>query len=446
MANSSSAAPPVAVDLAITHALVVCADEAGTVVDDGLVLVRGGELVHVGPAVPYEAARTLDAGGAPVLPGLVNAHTHLAMTLFRGLADDRDLDGFLAALVPAEVAVLSPDAVAAGTELAVAECLLGGITSALDMYWFPERALEVAAGAGLRLHAGPVFMQFDGPDNRPFGARRRWAERWLADPPPTLGSAAWLNAHSTYLLTEPQLREIAEVAETTRARVHVHAAETAAELRQVAELHGGRTPVEVLAHTGLLGPRTVLAHGVHLTGPDIELVAQAGASVAHNPASNLKLASGIAPVPELLAAGVTVALGTDGPASGNDLDLWLAMRLAAYTQKARTGDASVLPAGTMVRMATAAGARALGVDRQVGSLEVGRRADVVVLDSASPSLTPVYDASSALAGAAGRGDVRHVIVDGRLVVEDHRCLTVDVERAAARVRRLAPSVAAAVPS
>jgi len=433
------------VDLAVTNALVVCADAAGTVHEGGQVLVRGGAIVHVGAPVEHSAARTLDAEGAPVLPGLVNAHTHLAMTLFRGLADDRDLEGFLAVLVPAEVAVLSPETVTAGTELALAECLLGGITTALDMYWFPEHALEVAQRAGFRLHAGPVFMQFDGPDHRPFGPRRRWAERWLADPPAGLGSAAWLNAHSTYLLTEDQLREIAEIAGATGARVNVHAAETAVELAQVAELHGGRTPVQVLADTGLLGPATVLAHGVHLGPADIEAVAASGASVAHNPASNLKLASGIAPVPELLDAGVTVALGTDGPASGNDLDLWLAMRLAAYTQKERLG-ARVLPAAQVVRLATAGGAAALGIDHLVGTLEVGKRADVVVLDAASPSLTPVFDGHSVLASAAGRGDVRHVVVDGRLVVEEHQCLTIDVARAAAEVRRLAPAVAAAVSS
>jgi 5-methylthioadenosine/S-adenosylhomocysteine deaminase len=185
---------------------------------------------------------------------------------------------------------------------------------------------------------------------------------------------------------------------------------------------------------------------VHLAGVDLALLAEAGAAVAHNPASNLKLASGIAPVAALLDAGVTVALGTDGPASGNDLDLWLAMRLAAYTQKAHLDDATVLPAQAVVRMATMGGARALGVDHLVGSLEAGKRADVVVLDADSPSLTPVYDPWSTLASAASRADVRHVVVEGRLVVEDRRCLSVDVAAAAGAVRALAPAVAAAVPA
>lgn len=423
--------PPLVADLVVTDAVVVTGE--GTLHDPGMLAVRDGRFVHVGPPVPFLAGRVLDAEGGLALPGMVNAHTHLAMTLFRGLADDRDLDGFLARMLPAELAVLSPESVAAGTELAIAECLRAGITAALDMYWYPEAAFEVAERAGFRLHGGPVFMEVDGPDSRPFGPRMRWAERWLASPPAGPGSGRWLCPHGTYLLGGDHLRAIAELSEATGARVHVHAAETRAEVEQVRARHG-RTPIEVLADTGLLGPRTVLAHAVHLSDHDVALVAEAGASVAHCPASNLKLASGIARIVDLLAAGVPVALGTDGPAAGNDLDLWLAMRLASYTQKAASGDATVLPAATTLGLATLGGARALGSGDDLGCLEVGRLGDVVVLDASSPALVPTYDPHSTLAFAAARGEVRHVVVGGRIVVADREVLTLDVEAAAAKVR------------
>lgn len=430
------------VDVAIVNATVVTVDAVGRVVPGGTVLVHDGGITHVGAPVPFAARRTIDAEGGLVLPGLVNAHTHLAMTMFRGLADDRDLAGFLGRLLPAERAVLSAATVAAGTRLAVAECLLGGITTALDMYFFPEAAHEVAAEGGLRLHTGPVFIEFPGADRRPFPARVAWARTYVGSTAGGVGSTGWLQPHSTYLLSPAQLREIAALATELDARVHVHACETHEEIEQVRARHGC-SPIALLADVGLLGPRTVLAHGVHLDAADIALVAGRGASVVHCPASNLKLASGVAPVAELDAAGVNVALGTDGAASANDLDLWMAMRLGGYAQKVRHG-ADTLPAERLVRMATINGARALGIDHLVGSVEVGKRADLVVLDADSPSLNPVYEAASALAYAAGRGDVRQVLVDGRVVVDDGALVTIDRAAVAAEVRALAPLVLGAI--
>jgi 5-methylthioadenosine/S-adenosylhomocysteine deaminase len=430
------------VDLAITNATIVTVDALDRVVADGTVLVERGAISYVGLPVPFQAARTIDAGGGIVLPGLVNAHTHLAMTIFRGLADDVDLAGFLGRLVPAEAAVLSPATVAIGTRLALAELLRGGTTAALDMYFFPEAAHEVAGEAGFRLHSGPVLVEYDGPDAMPFPARMRWA-RGLVRQPFGIGSAGWLEPHSTYLLSVDQLREIRALAAETGARVHIHAAETRTELDLVRDRHG-RTPVQLLADVGLLGPRTVLAHGVHLDAADRALVADTGTSVTHCPASNQKLASGIAPIAELVEAGANVALGTDGAASANDLDVWFALRLAAYTQKVRHS-AATLPAAMLVRLATMGGARALGIDHLVGSLEVGKRADLVVLDGSSPSLTPVYDPVSALAYAAGRADVRWVVVDGRVVVDDRVLTTIDLEATVAAARGARTEVLAAIP-
>jgi 5-methylthioadenosine/S-adenosylhomocysteine deaminase len=422
-------------DLAITGATVVTMDADATVLDDATVAVTGDRITSVGPAVA--ATRSIDGRGAIVLPGLVNAHTHLAMTLFRGLADDLDLERFLGRLLPAEDAVLSAEAVAAGTTLAIAECLRGGITGALDMYFFHEAAAAAAAGTGFDLHGGPVLVEGDGPDRRPFDARMAWAREQLDAAPP---DHRWLAPHSTYLLSEPQLRRVAALAADHGARVHVHACETAAELAAVRARHG-RSPIEVLHETGLLGPGTVVAHAVHLTDADVELLAASGAAVTHCPASNQKLASGFARLPDLLAAGVPVALGTDGAASANDLDLWLAMRLATYPLAARTAP-GVVGAPDVLAMATTGGARAMG-DPARGVVAAGRRADLVVLDPSSPSLVPSYDARSTAAYAAGRGDVRWVVAGGQLVVDDRRLTTVDVEAAVAAVRELAPAVRAA---
>jgi 5-methylthioadenosine/S-adenosylhomocysteine deaminase len=418
-------------DLAIVDATVVTMDGTGTVHDRASIVVDGGVITSIATGAERpDATRVIDAVGGIALPGLVNAHTHMAMTMFRGLADDVDLDGFLARLLPAEGDVLSEETVAAGTALAVAECLRAGITTALDMYFFPEASASVAEAAGFDLRTGPVFVEFPGADRRRFDERMEWADELLEATP---AGRRWVCPHSTYLLDEHQLAAVGALAAAHGARVHVHACETAAELKAVSERHG-RSPIRVLADTGLLGAGTVLAHGVHLDDDDLATVAASGAAVAHCPASNQKLGSGFARIPELLTAGVPVALGTDGAASANDLDPWLAMRLATLAVAARCGP-GVVDASTILAMATTGGARALG-DTAIGTIEVGTRADLVVLDATSPSLTPVYDPVSAAVYAAGRGDVRWVVAGGRVVVDDRQLTTIDLEAAIGGVRSL----------
>lgn len=439
------------VDLAITHATIVTMDDAATVRRDTTILVDQGIIVDLldnqmttGPRATdprSRARRVFDAAGAIVMPGMVNAHAHLAMTMFRGLADDCDLDGFLATMLPVEGAVLSAQTVAVASRLAVAESLRAGITSTLDMYFFPEETHTEATAGGLRLHAGPVFLEFAGPDRRAFAERMAWARDWLAEARP---GGAWLQPHSTYLLDEKQLRAIAELADETGAHINVHASETAAEVAQVTARHG-RRPIRVLDDCGLLGPRTVLAHGVHLDDEEIARIAFSGASVVHNPASNAKLGSGTARIPDLLAAGVNVALGTDGPASSNDLDLLFAMRLAAYVQKTVRGDATVMDAHTVLRMATVNGARALGLGEGHGRIAVGSPADLVIFSGQAASLAPCYDPHSAIVYAASRAEVDTVIVAGKVVVEGGRTTNVDASEAARAVRALQPTILAAMP-
>ncbi|MGC0421928.1 amidohydrolase family protein [Embleya sp. AB8] len=427
------------IDLLVTGGAVLTADAADTYLPDGAVAIDGGRIVAVGGATElrarFPAAPTLDARGCLVLPGLVNAHAHSAMTLFRGTADDVDLQVFLARLVAAESAVLTAEVVRVAVRLALAESIRAGVTTAMDMYWFPEAGLAAAAEAGFRLVTGPTFMDVpDPPDGLDFAARLRAAPALLA------GTATrCVTPHSTYTLDPEQLRRVAELAREHDALLHIHAAENAGEVAMVQARHA-RRPVELLHDLGLLRPGTLLAHAVCLTDAEIALIAASGAGVAHCPVSNLKLASGVARLPELLAAGVPVGLGTDGAVSANALDLFGPIRAAATLHRAATGDPTLIGARTSVRMATVDGARAIGLGALTGSLEVGKAADLVVLDLRRPHLTPRHDPWSMLAYAAGPADVRDTVIDGRIVLRDRRLLTIDEDAAIEELDALAATL------
>ncbi len=431
--------------IAVINAQIVTVNKQGSVIDDGSLVVGADGAIRAiaNGKLEHTAAEVIDARGAIVMPGLINSHTHLGMTLFRGLGDDMSLEDFLARLMPAEIKVLDEKAVHAGTELAALESLLGGITTSLDMYYLPDAALAVAKSSGMRLQTGPNFLESDGPEPLKFNDRLAWAAKWLEVPRDELGSTGWVAPHSTYLLGEDQLLTLAALAAKYEARIHVHAAETVGEMQLVAKRHGGRTPIQVLNDTNLLR-RSVLAHGVHLSDEDIKLIARNSATVVHCPASNYKLASGTARILDLHSAGVNVALGTDGPASGNDIDLWIAIRLAGYIQKTVAKNPAVLPALNIVRMATINGARALQLDHLIGSLEVGKRADLIVLDADSPSLTPNFNPHTTIATSVTRADVLTVVVDGKVVVRDRKCLTIDHKAAVSAVKALGKQVLASV--
>ncbi|MEU8887888.1 amidohydrolase [Streptomyces sp. NPDC048442] len=424
-------------DLLVHGGEVLTMDASGTVVREGSVAVRDGVIVAVGADLPYEtAAETVDATGCLVLPGLINTHTHLAMTMFRGRADDVDLQEFLARVIPAEAELLAPGNVAAAVRLAIAESVRAGVTSALDMYWFHEAAEQAARDAGWRLHAGPTFMDVPGPpDGRAYAERLGWARRSLEAYTPAPGTRPVVFAHSAYTLDPGQLVDIFALAREFGALIHIHASENAGEVAMVSERYGKR-PVELLESLGLLGPDVLLAHAVDLTPDEIAALARTGTSTAHCPVSNLKLGCGISPVPALLDAGVTVGLGTDGAVSSNTLDLMGAIRQAALVHKAG-GDPTAVNAEQAVRMATVEGARALGLADQLGSLEPGKRADLIVLDTGRPHLTPRHDPYAMLAYAAQSSDVRDTVVDGRVLMRDRVLLTLDEAAVRADLEALA---------
>jgi 5-methylthioadenosine/S-adenosylhomocysteine deaminase len=413
---------------AITNATIVTSDAGDQVIAGGTIVFSDDVIVEILPngVAPHSAIDTrIDARGGIVMPGLINAHTHLAMTLFRGYADDLDLQAFLDRLIPAETAVLSEAHVRTGARLAFAEALRSGSTSALDMYWWPLASLDEAERAGFGLQTGPIFIGFDGPDRTPWETRIEQAK--------ATAPHSWLFAHGTYTMDPEQLAELGALAAELGTQFHIHASENAHEVADVRSRFGC-SPVELLDRHGLLRPGTVLAHAVVLDDDEISRIAETGTAVAHCPMSNMKLASGFCRVPELRAAGVVVGLGTDGPSSSNDLDMFGAMRAAATIHKGNRLDATALPAVDVLRMATINGARALGIDDRVGSIEVGKQVDLVLLDADSPSLNPVYDAISTVVYAASRADVTDVWANGHRVVENRSCTTIDMERTLAEVR------------
>jgi 5-methylthioadenosine/S-adenosylhomocysteine deaminase len=401
-------------------------EPAGAVLTEHAVAVRDGRIEAV---LPAGEARSRFAGHEEVLlgshvliPGLVNAHTHAAMSLMRGLADDLPLMRWLEEHIwPAEGRHVSPEFVADGTRLACAEMLRGGITCFNDMYFFPEASLDAALACGLRSLHGVIVIEFpsayaaDPADylRKGLELRDRMGEEPLA--------GFCLAPHAPYTVSDDTLRKVATLAAELDLPVHIHLHETEHELERSLAEHGVR-PLERLRRLGLVTPNLIAVHAVHLEPQEIELLARHGCSVVHCPSSNLKLASGFAPVAALLAAGVNVALGTDGAASNNRLDLFQEMRTAALVAKAVARKAEAMPDHAALRAATLGGATALGLAAQIGSIEAGKRADLVAVDLGAAELSPCYDPISHLVYAAGREHVTHVWVDGEPKLRDKELL------------------------
>jgi len=433
---------PEKTDLLIRGGRVLTMDAAFTEHADGAIAVTDGRIVAVGPASAASgtsAAEVIDGSDMIVMPGLVNTHCHAAMTLFRGLADDRDLDGFLKRVWAAEGAFITPETVELGALVGAAEMALGGITHFADMYWHPDATIAATRRIGLSLTTGPVFVGFEGVDRLPWPERMIMAEDFLSRWRIASDLQVMAMPHSCYTIDSGKLGEVAKLSARHGIPIHIHGAESPAEMALVAGQHAGARPIEVFAAAGILDRPTLVAHAVHLTDADISLLAGAGAAVSHNPLSNAKLASGTARIGDLQRAGITVALGTDGASSGNDLDLWKAMRHAGFMQAIATGNPAVLPARELVAMVTIGGAQALGLQAETGSLEPGKRADITMVRLDAPHMTPIFDPYSALAYAAGREDVRHVISRGRIIVRDHG-LTTDIHAELAATRSLAAEI------
>jgi len=352
---------------------------------------------------------------------LINLHTHLPMTLLRGVAENVDLQGFLERVWAEEARIMGPEGTYLGARLGALEALLGGTTTALDMYFHPEAAHRGAVEVGIRHAIGPVFFDFSGPDGLEWEQRLELAQRWpgIQD---AIGGAhvpRFLMPHSPLIVNPEHLRDIDAMARAMDARIHTHNSENEKEDDATIAAYGQR-PTMLLRDAGLLDERTVLAHSVTLNDDDQAAVASGGASISHNPGSNLKLASGAMDLVGYRDRGIRVGLGTDGCSSSNDLDMFAVMRLAANLARLARMDPAAISAEDIVQAATIEGARAIGMGDRIGSLEVGKEADVIVVDARVPHLTPIHDPFTALVFAAGRSDVRDVYVAGEQVIKNRQ--------------------------
>ncbi len=417
------------VDLLVVGGTVVTMDAQRRVIEDGAVAIRGDAIVAVGPRAEiknrFEAAQTIDAHGALVLPGLINGHAHAAMSLFRGLADDLALDEWLQKYIfPAEARNVTPEFVEWGTKLGVLEMLRGGITTYADMYYFEDVVARVTKEAGMRGVLGETIIDFPAPDNKTleqsFAYAQNYLDHWKGDP---LIIAA-VAPHSIYTCSEKTLQDAAALARRNSAPILIHIAEARFELEQSRAKHGV-TPVAYLARAGILGPDVVGAHCVWVDQADIATLVHFNVGCINNPSSNMKTAAGVMPVPEMLVAGEAVGLATDGAASNNNQDMFEEMDLAAKLQKVSRMDPRALPAKQVVEMATINGARALHLEKIIGSLEAGKKADLILVDTGSPHATPMYDVYSELVYALKATDVRTVVIAGKIVMRDRQMFTLD---------------------
>jgi 5-methylthioadenosine/S-adenosylhomocysteine deaminase len=439
---------PRPVSLLITGGTVVTVDAARRVIANGAVAIDGADIVAVDTADAvarqFRSADTIDAAGHIVMPGLINTHTHAPMVLYRGLADDLALMEWLNKYIfPAEARTVSPEFVRAGTRLAALEMIESGTTTYADMYYFEEEIAAETRAAGLRGVLGQTVIQFPVADAKTpadgLARAEAFIQKFKDDPLITPAVAP----HAMYTLDGPTLRAARELSRQYGVPTLIHLAETRDEI-QAAQERFALSPAAYLDSLGFWGPGVLAAHGVWVSEAEIGMLRQRGVGVSHNPESNMKLASGVAPVTGYLRAGVAIGLGTDGAASNNDLDMFEAMRVASLLHKLQTSDPRVLGAATALEMATIGGARALGMDRRIGSLERGKLADLIVVSTAAARQTPLYDPVSHLVYTTRGDDVRHTVVHGRVLMRDRKVLTLDAAAVLAEARDWGEKVRAAV--
>lgn len=420
------------VDLLISGGTVVTMDANRRIIENGYLIVKGDTIVAIGEGLPHMpngpilTKQSIDAKGALILPGFINGHTHVPMTLFRGLCNDVTLDDWLhKCIFPAEAKNVTEDFVRWGTRLAAAEQIRSGVTTFADMYYFEDAIAEETKAAGMRAVLGETFIDFPAPDNKSEVAMledtEKFLKRWQGDP--LIHAAA--APHSIYTCSRKTLQDAAALARKYRAPILIHVAEMKKELDDSLK-QNGLTPVEYLDKIGVLGPDVVAAHCIFVNADDRKILAERQVGCVHNPSSNMMLASGVAPVVEEREAGVAVGLGTDGPAgSNNDLDLMEEMDLAAKLQKITKLDPRALDAKSVVAMATVDGAKALHMEKEIGSLEVGKKADIILIGLDEPNAVPIFDVYSELAYALKADDVETVVIGGRIVMRLKKLLTLN---------------------
>jgi 5-methylthioadenosine/S-adenosylhomocysteine deaminase len=439
---------PREVALIVTDGIVVTMDATRRVLESGAVAIDGTDIVGVDTAAAiakqFRGRETITAAGQIVLPGLINTHTHAPMVLYRGLADDLALTEWLNKYIfPAEAKTVSPEFVRAGTRLAALEMIQSGTTTFADMYYFEEEIAKETRAAGLRGVLGQTIIQFPVADARTPADGLARAEAFIkafkGDPLVTPAVAP----HAMYTLDGPTLKASRELSMRYGVPTLIHLAETRDEV-QVAQERFKSSPVAYLDGLGFFGPGVLAAHAVWVSDSEVAILKARGIGISHNPESNMKLASGTAPVPAYLRADLPVGLGTDGAASNNDLDMFEAMRIASLLHKLQTVDPRAVSAQAALEMATIRGARALGMEKAIGSLEAGKKADLIVVDATGPRFTPMYDPVSHLVYVAHGDDVKTTIVNGQVLMKDRVMTTLDQAAILAEATSWASKIKAAV--
>ncbi|HDM78919.1 MAG TPA: amidohydrolase [Deltaproteobacteria bacterium] len=431
------------VDILILGGLIVTMDQDETIHQEGAVAINDGKIVDLGEIErirsTYRGNTEIDGTGCVVMPGLINVHTHSPMTVFRGLADDLPLMTWLKEhIFPAEKKI-NRDIVYKGTLLACAEMILCGTTTFVDMYLFADQVALAAKKAGMRAVVGEVLYDFPSPNYGPSEKGLEFTENLIGEWSKDELISVAVQPHAVYTCSPDLLKKCHKLAQKYETLFIIHLSENDDEVKQVKENYG-KTPVEHVESLGLLDSKFIGVHCVRLTQRDIDLLASGNAKVAHNPESNMKLVSGICLVPKLLQKEIVVGLGTDGCASNNDLDMWGEMDTCAKLHKVATGDPTVLPAKQVVRMATIEGAKLIGMEEKIGSLEPGKVADVIVVDFSKPHLTPLYNVYSHLVYAASASDVKVSIINGKIVMRDRQIITLNIEQVMKDVNEIARSI------
>ncbi|MFH2043888.1 MAG: amidohydrolase [Pseudomonadota bacterium] len=432
-------------DIIIHNGIIVTVNEDFDIIKDGIVFINDGKIVEVS-SKPLnnpllEAKEIIDAAGGIIMPGLVNTHTHLPMTILRGIGDDLLLSEWLNNYIfPLEAKYMNPETVRVASYLGCAEMLLSGTTSCCDGYFFEEEVAQAVLESGMRAVLGHGVIDFAAPG--------------VLDPANNIKTALnfvqkWQNVsslitpsifcHSPYTCSEETLKKAKQIASSRKLLFQIHVAETKDEFDTIMAKHSV-SPVKYLEQTGILDKNTLLVHAVWIDEKDIKIISKHNSKISHNPQSNMKLASGISPVPKILNEKITVGLGTDGCASNNDPDMFKEMDVAAKLHKVNVLDPTVMDAETVVKMATIKGAEAIGIGNETGSIEKGKQADIIIIDTDSPHLIPMYHPVSHIVYSATGSDVRDVLVSGKVVVRNKKLLTLDIEDIMDKINLLASKI------
>ncbi|MFN2396138.1 MAG: amidohydrolase family protein [Bacteroidales bacterium] len=431
-------------DLIIHDAMIITMNSEYKIYVDGAIVIKNDRILAIGDTAEiidnYDAREMIDGSGKLIMPGLINTHTHVPMTIFRGYADDMPLHEWLYDYIfPVESEFVNAENVTLGTKLAMAEMIRSGTTTFNDMYYHIEDIANVVDQVGMRAVLSESVIDFPAPNSPTPEDGLKTAEelikKWNNHPRITIS----VSAHSPYSCSAKLLLSAKTLADKYKVPFNIHVAETRKEFDQT-QKDFGLTPVGYLDQLGVLDKNVIAAHGVHITDDDIRILAERGVSVAHNPECNMKLASGVAPIPELMKAGVKVGLGTDGVASNNDLDLFDEMHTAAILHKLNSKDPTVLDAQTVIEMATMGGARVLGMENEIGSLEAGKKADMILMDMLQPHAHPIYNIYSLLVYSMKAADVESVIIDGKFVMRDRKILNMDEKSLYSKIENIAAKI------